>query len=91
MKTTTTEDTEAWAAVQVSRWRETHGLHVVDTREPILLQCTADACDQGRKPCPCPTACRVAESQRRDDINAGIWAWCCVSAVLLAAIIALAA
>lgn len=26
--------------------------------------CTANACDQGRKPCPCPQDCRLPE---RDD------------------------
>ncbi|MDI4633325.1 hypothetical protein J7U46_09725 [Pelomonas sp. V22] len=29
--------------------------------------CTADACDQGRKPCPCPEACRVAPRERRGN------------------------
>ena len=28
----------------------------------ILMRCKADACEQGRKPCPCPQSCEVAES-----------------------------
>jgi hypothetical protein len=26
---------------------------------PTFARCTADACSQGRKPCPCPDACRA--------------------------------
>ena len=26
---------------------------------PVLAKCQADACSQGRKPCPCPDACRA--------------------------------
>lgn len=27
-------------------------------------RCSADACSQGRNPCPCPEACRVAPRER---------------------------
>jgi hypothetical protein len=27
------------------------------------MQCTSDACNQGRKPCPTPDACELAEQQ----------------------------
>jgi len=28
-------------------------------RRVILMRCSADACRQGREPCPCPDACEV--------------------------------
>lgn len=29
----------------------------------ILMRCEADACQQGRRPCPTPSACEVEESE----------------------------
>ncbi len=57
----------------------------------ILMQCKADACNQGRKPCPCPDACEVAD----DDLNPwlrkfsepGVF-WCCYIGALVLALIA---
>ena len=38
-----------------------------ELRKP-LPACTANACSSGRKPCPCPDACRVAEGSRMDFV-----------------------
>ena len=34
-----------------------------ELRKP-LPACTANACSSGRKPCPCPDACRIPEGSR---------------------------
>ncbi len=31
--------------------------------QPILMRCEANECQQGRKPCPCPQACQIAEEE----------------------------
>ena len=45
--------------------------------QPILMRCTANLCDQGRKPCPCPTACEVSEEdaewERRSTQALAVW------------------
>jgi hypothetical protein len=40
-----------------------------------LRRCTANACEQGRKPCPCPQACLVATDDTRADEGAGAVVW----------------
>lgn len=47
-----------------------------------LSACTADACQQGRAPCPCPQACRVPAEQ---DPAASRWALATTSAATPAA------
>jgi hypothetical protein len=58
----------------ISALRQT-GLHrCTSTR----LACTSDACNQGREPCPTPTACQVPQaepgSELLDSANAIVWA-----------------
>lgn len=36
------------------------------THRVILMRCQADACEQGRRPCPAHTACEVAEPEESD-------------------------
>jgi hypothetical protein len=46
------------------------GLHM---SEWPARRCSADACQQGRRPCPCPEACEQAEpvdAMKRRYINA---------------------
>jgi hypothetical protein len=55
--------------------------------------CSADQCQQGRAPCPCPTACELPEhgAQRDDAMTttkaALIWACVTLNAALLVAVI----
>lgn len=42
-------------------------VRLVDVRE-----CHADACDQGRKPCPCPEACEVSADPHLRSV---FWRW----------------
>lgn len=37
---------------------------ILSDLDPDLPACRADACSSGRKPCPCPDACRVAPRER---------------------------
>ena len=44
--------------------------------------CDADACDQGRKPCPCPQAC---ERDGLEDVAASVWFWAVLAVALIGA------
>ncbi len=54
------------------------------------LECRADACDQGRKPCPCPEACErpvMTDDDRvliRGLIVALAAVWLCAAVVMVA-------
>ena len=39
---------------------------------PRIVACNADACNQGREPCPCPDACQTANAP---DGGAYVIAW----------------
>lgn len=57
------------------------------------MGCTSPGCHQGRKPCPCPDACRMAdrEGERRGlQMVAGLLLFCSVGIVALLAAIVLA-
>jgi len=43
-----------------------------DRPKEDLPACRADACSQGKKPCPCPSACMVP-ADAKDVLY--IWAW----------------
>jgi hypothetical protein len=56
---------------------------------PRLVECSADACRQGREPCPTPAACELyADEGKRDDGGMFVVAW--GAALLVAGCIALA-
>lgn len=52
--------------------------------------CTAQACDQGKKDCPCPHACQLSEPTPPRSMLASRWFWLAaiVCALLWAAVIA---
>jgi len=58
------------------------------------MACTSTGCHQGRKPCPCPDACRLAdrEAERRSAQMLAAWLLlvCSVGIVALCAFISLA-
>jgi hypothetical protein len=57
------------------------------------MACTANKCSQGRRACPCPDACRLAdrEGERRGvQMVAGLLLFCSVGIVALLAAIVLA-
>ena len=39
------------------------------TGRVILMRCHADACEQGRRPCPSPAACEVAQEDPEPDFQ----------------------
>ena len=52
---------------------------------PTLMRCTADLCEQGKRQCPCPAACEVAEDElefERRQMQA-LTLWVCVLLVVL--------
>lgn len=57
-------------AQRIDRRQDDRGIYVGLLREggKPLPACTANACSSGRKPCPCPDACRVAEGSRMDFV-----------------------
>lgn len=54
-----------------------------DTRDThaILVQCCADACNQGRKPCPVPESCHVPIESVE---SAHPWLWLAYVAAIVA-------
>jgi hypothetical protein len=53
-------------------------------------RCTADACNQGRKPCPCPEACEqpadgLLSGYRRGIVSALVVVLCVLVALWVAA------
>lgn len=40
------------------------------TGRVILMRCQADACEQGRRPCPAHAACEVAQEEPEPDFPA---------------------
>jgi hypothetical protein len=58
---------------------------------PVLAKCQADACAQGRKPCPCPDACRAQpwdEDTGRDMLGGLLVAAAIVCAVAFIVVVA---
>ena len=57
-----------------------------DTHRVILLQCHADACEQGRKPCPCPHACEQAGNDETytESRYADLIAWLTIACTVVA-------
>lgn len=39
--------------------------------------CTANACNGGRKPCPCPDACQIPQDEDGPGLLASAWFWLC--------------
>lgn len=54
-----------------------------------MTACNADACAQGRKPCPCPAACEVAPNvvplpiQMLGNEPGTAWRWAAVAVICL--------
>ena len=61
------------------------GLHMSKTNWPAR-RCTADACNQGRQPCPCPDACRLPTDKMLSGYRRGIVSALVVVLCVLAAL-----
>lgn len=55
----------------------------------MATECTSNACDQGRKPCPTPQACELPVQYADDEpmpTSFALVLWVCVCIVILALI-----
>jgi len=49
------------------------------------MACTSTGCHQGRKPCPCPDACRLADREAERRSAQMLAAWLLLTSVALVA------
>ena len=59
-------------------FHDTEGGMTVDTG---TRSCTAQACNQGRKPCPCPDACQIAADDEL-ELFSDLWSAIAVFALV---------
>ena len=62
--------------------------HYIGLDRPFALPACSGNCDQGRKPCITPEACRLPDDEAKMGDGAGVFVWPAVMALALFAVLA---